>query len=199
MHCPYCGHIDSKVIDSRTVNDSVRRRRRCIECDRRFTTYERIEPYGLVVVKKDGRREAFSRNKLLTGLHKAFSKRPMSVQTIEKLVEEIEADVQGLGKAEIPSSTIGELVMERLRPLDEIAYIRFASVYREFKDIETLKQEVEKLDSLREDPTPRNQPSLIPPQELEALQRSQEAPAPVPPGRARPGRKPRQEAQARVS
>lgn len=198
MKCPYCGHDDSKVIDSRTVNDSVRRRRRCLACERRFTTYERIEPYGLVVVKKDGRREAFNRNKLLIGLRKAFEKRPLPVQTVERLVEEIEAEVQALGKAEVPSSLIGEMVMERLRHLDEIAYIRFASVYRAFKDIESLKEELERLEALRQGIPPQDQPPLIPREELEALQRAQEVPLPTGSIRGKPGRKPRQEAQTQA-
>src|SRR3972149_3187019 len=101
VRCPYCGHEDSKVIDSRAVNESVRRRRRCLSCDRRFTTYERIEPYGLMVVKKDGRREPFNRNKLLTGLRKAFEKRPLPAHAVEKLAEDIESEVQSLRKAEV--------------------------------------------------------------------------------------------------
>lgn len=195
MLCPYCGHDDSKVIDSRTVNDSVRRRRRCLQCERRFTTYERIEPYGLVVVKKDGRREPFSRHKLLTGIRKACEKRPLPVETVERLVEEIETEVQALGKAEVPSSLVGEMVMERLRRLDEIAYIRFASVYRAFKDLDSLKEELERLEALRQGPPAREQPPLIPREELAALRRAPEVPPPTSPVRGRPGRRPRQEAQ----
>lgn len=191
MHCPYCGYGDSKVIDSRTVNESVRRRRRCLKCDRRFTTYERLEPYGLLVVKKDGRRESFSRNKLLAGLRKAFEKRPLSAELVDKLVEEIESEVQSLGKAEVPSTMIGELVMERLRQLDEIAYIRFASVYRSFKDIESLKAELDRLEELRDGPSAKDQPPLIPREELDALGQGRQAPPPTGPIRGRPGRKPR--------
>lgn len=197
VRCPYCGHEDSKVIDSRTVNESVRRRRRCLHCDRRFTTYERIEPYGLVVVKKDGRRESFNRNKLLTGLHKAFEKRPLPADTAEKLAEEIESEVQSLSKAEVPSTLVGEMVMERLRRLDEIAYIRFASVYRAFKDIDSLKEELERMEALRTGPPHQDQPPLIPREELDALEKGQEA---LPVGvlvRGRPGRKPKREAGTR--
>ncbi len=193
MHCPFCGHVDSKVIDSRTVNESVRRRRRCLSCDRRFTTYERIEPYGLMVVKKDGRREPFHRNKLLTGLRKAFEKRPLPVQAIENLAEEVEAEVLSLGKAEVPSSLVGEIVMERLRRLDEIAYIRFASVYRAFKDIDSLKEELERIEALRSESSAQDQPPLIPPEELQALERGLGGPAASGPVRGRPGRKPKRE------
>lgn len=195
MHCPYCGHADSKVIDSRTVNDSVRRRRRCLSCDRRFTTYERIEPYGLMVVKKDGRREPFNRNKLLTGLRKAFEKRPLPIEAVEKLAEEVEAEVVSLGKAEVASSLLGEIVMERLRRLDEIAYIRFASVYRAFRDIESLKEELERLEALRSDQASLDQPPLIPAEELHALERGLGGPAASTPVRGRPGRKPKREAK----
>ncbi|MDP2727701.1 MAG: transcriptional regulator NrdR, partial [Dehalococcoidia bacterium] len=156
----------------------------------------RIESYGLMVVKKDGRREAFNRNKLLTGLRKACEKRPLSAQTVEKLAEEIETEVQSLGKVEVPSSLIGEMVMERLRQLDEIAYIRFASVYRAFSDIDSLKEELERLETLRQESPPQDQPPLIPREELKALQRAQEALPPV--TRGRPGRKPRREAQTQA-
>lgn len=198
MHCPYCGYDDSKVIDSRTVNDSVRRRRRCLKCERRFTTYERIEPYGLMVVKKDGRREPFHRSKLLTGIRKACEKRPLPMQAVERLVEEIETEVQALSKVEVPSTLIGEMVMERLRRLDDIAYIRFASVYRAFKDIEGLKEELERLEALRQGPPSQGQPPLIPREELQALRRAQEVPPPTGPIRGRPRRRPRQEAQTPV-
>ncbi len=198
MHCPYCGYGDSKVIDSRTVSESVRRRRRCLKCERRFTTYERLEPYGLLVVKKDGRREAFSRDKLLTGLRKAFEKRPLSAEAVEKVVDEIESEVQALGKAEVPSTLIGEIVMERLRQLDEIAYIRFASVYRAFKDIESLKAELDRLEGLRQEPSADDQPPLIPREDLEALEREHHVPPPTGSIRGRPGRKPKRDAQAQA-
>ena len=145
MNCPYCGYHDSKVIDSRDVNEGIRRRRQCLSCSSRFTTYERLQPASLFVIKKDERREEFSRNKLLTGIRKACEKRPLPTGTVDKLADDIEAELYQLGKAEIPSTTIGEMVMERLKSLDYIAYIRFASVYREFTDITALKQEVDTL------------------------------------------------------
>ncbi|MCL0057456.1 transcriptional regulator NrdR [Dehalococcoidales bacterium] len=145
MNCPYCGYHDSKVIDSRGVNDGIRRRRQCLACGSRFTTYERLERASLFVIKKDKRREEFSRNKLLTGIRKACEKRPLPTGTVDKLADDIEAELYHLDKAEIPSATIGDMVMERLKSLDYIAYIRFASVYREFADITALKQEVDTL------------------------------------------------------
>ncbi len=145
MDCPYCGYGDSKVIDSRDVNNGIRRRRQCLGCGSRFTTYERLQPAGLFVVKKDGRREEFSKDKLLTGIRKACEKRPLPMGAVDKLADEVEAELYQRGKAEIPSTVIGDVVMERLKSLDYIAYIRFASVYREFTDISTLKQEVDSL------------------------------------------------------
>jgi len=145
MNCPYCGYHDSKVIDSREVNDGVRRRRQCLSCNSRFTTYERLQPVSLFVIKKDKRREEFNRDKLLAGIRKACEKRPLPTGTVDKLADDIEAQLYQLGKAEVPSSTIGDMVIERLKSLDYIAYIRFASVYREFTDITALKQEVDTL------------------------------------------------------
>lgn len=145
MRCPYCGYADSKVIDSRDVNDGIRRRRQCLGCRSRFTTYERLQPASLFVIKKDKRREEFSRDKLLSGIRKACEKRPLPTGAIDKLVEDIEARLYDLGKSEIPSSVIGDMVMEGLKNLDYIAYIRFASVYREFADITDLKREVDTL------------------------------------------------------
>ena len=145
MNCPYCGHSDCKVIDSREVNDGIRRRRQCLSCGSRFTTYERLQPASLFVIKKDERREEFNRNKLLTGIRKACEKRPLPTGIVDKLADDIEAELYRQGKAEVPSAAIGDMVMERLRSLDHIAYIRFASVYREFADITTLKQEVDTL------------------------------------------------------
>ena len=145
MNCPYCGYHDSKVIDSRDVNEGIRRRRQCLSCDSRFTTYERLQPASLFVIKKDERREEFNRIKLLTGIRKACEKRPQPTGTVDKLADDIEAALYHLGKAEIPSTVIGDMVMERLKSLDYIAYIRFASVYREFTDITALKQEVDTL------------------------------------------------------
>ncbi len=173
MNCPYCGYYDSKVTDSRGVNDGIRRRRQCLNCGSRFTTYEQLQPASLFVIKKDERREEFNRNKLLTGIHKACEKRPLPTGTVDKLAEDIEAELYHQGKAEIPSTLIGDMVMERLKNLDYIAYIRFASVYREFTDITTLKREI---DSLVSDETevsrPTSQLPLLLNEELEALAKS---------------------------
>jgi transcriptional repressor NrdR len=145
MKCPYCGYQDSKVIDSRSIGAGIRRRRQCLHCSSRFTTYERVHADSFLVIKKDGRREEFNRDKLTGGIHKACAKRPVSNEAIERVVDEIEKELHQLGKGELPSSLIGELVMERLRELDRIAFIRFASVYREFADIETFREEVDAL------------------------------------------------------
>jgi transcriptional repressor NrdR len=145
MNCPYCNFPDSKVIDSRDVNDGIRRRRQCLSCNKRFTTYERLQPASLFIKKKDQRREEFNRDKLLSGIRKACEKRPLPTGTVEKLVDEIEADLYHTGKAEIPSTLIGDMVMNKLKGLDYIAYIRFASVYREFADIRALKEAVDNL------------------------------------------------------
>ena len=167
MNCPYCGYYDSKVVDSRDVNDGIRRRRQCLRCDSRFTTYERLQPASLFVIKKDERREEFNRNKLLTGIRKACEKRPLPMGTVDKLADDIEAELYRIGKAEIPSTTIGDMVMERLKSLDYIAYIRFASVYREFTDITALKQEIDTLvSSEAETPTPTSQLPLLPGEHL---------------------------------
>ncbi len=149
MRCPYCGCQDSKVIDSRDVDASVRRRRECLnpECAGRFTTYERIHAVALYIVKKDGRREEFSREKLLGGLHKACEKRPLRAGAIEAVAQEIENKLYQSNAPELASTLIGELVMERLRELDPIAYVRFASVYRQFADLEALRDELEVLAS----------------------------------------------------
>ena len=145
MNCPFCGYQDSKVIDSRDVNDGVRRRRQCLSCSSRFTTYERLQPIGLFVIKKDQRREEFSKDKVLTGIRKACEKRPLPTGTVDKLADDIEAELYRQGRAEIPSAIIDDMVMEGLKSLDYIAYIRFASVYRDFTDITVLKQEVDSL------------------------------------------------------
>jgi len=147
------------VVDSRGVDDGVRRRRKCLACNMRFTTYERVQPHDIFVIKKDGRREEFKRDKLLSGIRKACEKRPLPTGAIDKFIDDIEADLYRLGKTEVPSSYIGDLVMEGLKKLDHIAYIRFASVYREFADIGALKQEVDSLAARRES-TPANQLSL---------------------------------------
>ena len=145
MKCPYCGGTESRVKDSRDVGDAVHRRRECEHCKGRFSTYERVEKSQLMVIKRDQRREAFDRQKLFVGISKACEKRPLPMREIENSVEEIEQELYRQGKQEIPSSVIGELVMERLRHMDKIAYIRFASVYRSFNDVETMLEELEAL------------------------------------------------------
>jgi transcriptional repressor NrdR len=165
VNCPYCGYNDSKVIDSRDVNDGIRRRRQCLRCDSRFTTYERFERSSLFVIKKDGRREEFDREKLLTGIRKACDKRPLAGDAVSRLVDDIEAELYQTGKSEISSTQIGDLVMTRLMSLDHIAYIRFASVYRQFADITTLKQEVDSLAGHSAKP-PADQLPLLPMEEL---------------------------------
>jgi len=173
MNCPYCGYYDSKVVDSRDVNDGIRRRRQCLECGRRFTTYERLQPASLFVNKKDGRREQFNRDKLLTGIRKACEKRPLPTGAVDKLADDIEAELYTLGKAEISSAVIGDMVMEGLKGLDYIAYIRFASVYREFTDITTLKQAVDTLvSSEAEVSRPAGQLPLLPAEELAGIAKS---------------------------
>ena len=143
MRCPYCGHDDSKVIDSRDVIEAVRRRRECLGCSARFTTYERLHTVSLLVIKKNGQREEFSRDKVMGGIRKACTKRPVSKDTIEKTVDDIEDRLRKSGKGEVAASVIGDMVMERLRQLDGIAYIRFASVYRAFDDIEEVREEAD--------------------------------------------------------
>lgn len=146
MKCPFCSCPDSKVIDSRPNDDkSIRRRRECLGCQKRFTTYEIIESQPLIVIKKDGAREIFDQNKIMTGLVKACYKRPVSVEQMKELIAEIEAELQNSLKNEIPTTEIGSLVMEKLKKLDEISYVRFASVYREFKDVETFMAEISDL------------------------------------------------------
>ena len=145
MRCPFCEEEDSRVVDSRTVEDGIRRRRECLACAGRFTTYERIESAPLLIVKRDGRREVFSREKLLAGLRRACEKRPLPAGAVDALGVEVERDLHGRGVAEIPSATIGELVMERLKRLDSIAYVRFASVYRQFADLESLRTMLDEL------------------------------------------------------
>ena len=143
MRCPYCDSDDSKVTDSRNAQNGIRRRRECLECKRRFTTYERIHSAALMVTKRDGRREDFDREKLASGVRKACTKRPIAANTIEKLVEDIEGEFQGQG--EVTASQIGEAVMEQLKTLDRVAYIRFASIYRDFQDIDSFEQAVKDL------------------------------------------------------
>lgn len=147
MRCPYCNHTESKVTDSRAMDEGIRRRRECLQCGVRFTTYERIQNMALMVAKRDGRREDFRRDKLMTGITKACVKRPVPLKEIERVVEEIEAELQNVGRAEIPSSQIGEMVMRKLKKLDRVAYIRFASVYRDFNNIDNFEQAVRELRS----------------------------------------------------
>lgn len=161
MKCPYCGFQDSKVVDSRGIDDGIRRRRQCLHCDTRFTTYERFHADSFMVIKKDGRREDFSREKLISGIRKACAKRPVSSDDIERVVDRIEHDLHGLGKVEVPSSTVGELVIKHLKEMDRIAYIRFASVYREFTDIDSFRRELDALAHGTEE-APATQLPLIP-------------------------------------
>lgn len=149
MKCPFCSRQDSRVIDSRELPSSVRRRRECTGCGRRYTSYERVEGGSPSVRKKDGRREPFDRQKLLQGIRVACAKRPIAIEAIQRTVDEIEAEMIQPGEAEISSQALGELVMNRLRDLDQIAYIRFASVYRSFADLESLRRAIEALDSDR--------------------------------------------------
>ena len=144
MKCPYCGYSESKVIDSRPTDEGerIRRRRECLNCAKRFTTYEVIETVPVVVVKKDKSREAFDRNKLLNGLLRACEKRPVPLETLERIVDEIETLLQNSLDREVPSTLIGTYAMDKLKKVDEVAYVRFASVYREFKDINTLMDEL---------------------------------------------------------
>lgn len=147
MKCPYCGHLESKVVDSRPADEgaSIRRRRECLECHKRFTTYETVESLPLVVIKKDGSRQAFNRTKLLNGMIRACEKRPVAFDTLERIADEIEQELQNSLERETSTERIGELVMERLKKVDEVAYVRFASVYRQFKDINTFMTELNKL------------------------------------------------------
>ena len=145
MRCPYCNNSDSKVIDSRDAGDGIRRRRECHECHRRFTTYEYVQMRTMMVVKRDGRREEFQREKLFSSLTKACAKRPLPVGSIDKVVDEIERQLSESGRAEFTSRAIGELVMDSLSNLDRVAWVRFASVYRDFRDIESFKEAIDAL------------------------------------------------------
>jgi transcriptional repressor NrdR len=147
MRCPYCNADDSKVIDSRPTEDgkAIRRRRECIQCGKRFTTYEKVEELMFMVVKRDGSRESFDRNKILNGIMRACQKRPVSVEQMEAIVDDVERGLNNMMEKEVSSSFIGEVVMDHLKDLDEVAYVRFASVYRQFKDVNTFVAEIEKL------------------------------------------------------
>ena len=171
MRCPYCTFTESKVTDSRVVENGIRRRRECQRCGLRFTTYERIQATALMVSKQDNRREEFNREKLTAGIRKACAKRPVSSRTIEKMVEDIEAELQHLGQVEVPTTILGSMVMERLINLDRVAYIRYASVYRDFQDIESFERVVKdlreegpqlSLPEAQEDPTPLRRRRLNP-------------------------------------
>lgn len=147
MKCPFCGHENTRVIDSRPAedNNSIRRRRVCDECDKRFTTYEKVETIPLIVIKKDNNREVYDRTKIENGVLRACHKRPISADQIEHLVDEVETEIFNREEKEIPSRVIGELVMNKLKDLEAVAYVRFASVYREFKDINTFMDELKKV------------------------------------------------------
>lgn len=146
MRCPFCGEENTKVIDSRPAedNNSIRRRRHCDECNKRFTTYEKVETVPLIVIKKDNNREPYDRSKIQDGIIRSCHKRPVSVNTITKLVDEIETRIFNMDEKEIPTTMIGEIVMDKLKDVDPVAYVRFASVYREFKDVNTFMNELKK-------------------------------------------------------
>ncbi|MCI7182186.1 MAG: transcriptional regulator NrdR [Schaedlerella sp.] len=146
MKCPYCGHIDTRVIDSRPAEDgnSIRRRRSCDECGKRFTTYEKVETIPLIIIKKDNTREQYDRTKIEGGILRACYKRPVPMEEVQRALDEIELAIFNREEKEIPSSVIGEIVMDKLRELDPVAYVRFASVYREFKDVNTFMDELKK-------------------------------------------------------
>jgi transcriptional repressor NrdR len=156
MRCPFCGHIEDKVVDSREAKDgdSIRRRRECLECGRRFTSYERIDEIPYMVVKKDGKREGFDRNKVLAGLMRACEKRPISMTQLETIVDEIEKELQDSSDRELATSEVGKIIMRRLKSLDKVAYVRFASVYLEFEDVSAFMTELKDLVRAREIRTP---------------------------------------------
>ena len=147
MKCPYCGHENTRVIDSRPAeeNNSIRRRRACDECGKRFTTYEKVETIPLIIIKKDLNREAFDRSKIEAGVLRACHKRPVSAEQIANLVDEVETEIYSREERELPSAVIGECIMNKLKELDPVAYVRFASVYREFKDVNTFMDELKKI------------------------------------------------------
>ena len=147
MKCPFCGHDNTRVIDSRPAeeNNSIRRRRMCDECDKRFTTYEKVETIPVIIVKKDNSRETYDRSKIEAGVLRACHKRPISASQITQLVDEVETEIFNLEEKEIPSQVVGELVMNKLKNLEAVAYVRFASVYREFKDVNTFLDEIKKV------------------------------------------------------
>ncbi len=147
MRCPFCGHENTRVIDSRPAeeNNSIRRRRVCDECNKRFTTYEKVETIPLIIIKKDNNRETYNREKIENGVLRACHKRPISVEQLTNIVDEVETEIYAREEKELPSSVIGELIMDKLKDIDAVAYVRFASVYREFKDINTFMDELKKV------------------------------------------------------
>lgn len=154
MRCPYCGHVDSKVMDSRPADDgvSIRRRRSCLRCGKRFTTYETVEQVPVMVIKRDGSRQVFDKQKLLRGMIRACYKRPVAAADLEKAVNEVELEVRNSMKLEVSAQYVGDLVMEKLKALDEVSYVRFASVYRQFKDISTFREELDRMMGERKTP-----------------------------------------------
>ncbi len=181
MRCPHCGHADSRVTDSRDTGGEIRRRRECSSCGARFTTYERVQQASLMVEKRDGRREEFNREKMLRSIRLACVKRPLPTGSVDKLVDEIESDLRRIGRAEVKASRVGEIAMERLKGLDPVAYLRYASVYRDFADLDQFLREIQALEALPEDEEADgvSQPALIP----------EESAAPPKP-RTRRGRRP---------
>lgn len=174
MKCPYCGHVDTRVTDSRESEDGIRRRRECLasDCGRRFTTYERVQIAPLTVVKKDGRREEFSREKIRTGIRRSCAKLPVSEAEIAAIVDDVESTLYSAGQSEVPAPEIGDMVMERLRELNHVAYVRFASHYRDFLSLEDLMQEFERMAATPRRPGRRAgaaQPPLLPATELTRL------------------------------
>ena len=153
MKCPFCGHVDNKVVDSRVSKDAsvIRRRRQCLDCGQRFTTYERVEELETYVVKKDGSREVYDRNKVKSGIIKALQKRPVSITVVEEFLDGLEAQFQEQNLREIPAKELGEMVINWLRGVDDVAYVRFASVYREFRDVQEFMHELESLIAARKD------------------------------------------------
>ncbi|MCP4021005.1 MAG: transcriptional repressor NrdR [Desulfobacteraceae bacterium] len=160
MKCPFCGKLNTRVVDSRPgkIEFEVRRRRECQECTQRFTTFERVEQVPVIIIKKDNRREEFNRSKVLTGIKKACEKRAISINQIEEMVETIERQLRELNDKEIPSHVVGEKIIERLKEIDDVAYVRFASVYREFKDVDDFIQELKSL--IPKEKTPSNNPPV---------------------------------------
>ena len=188
MRCPYCQEGDSRVIDSREVGNSIRRRRECIRCGQRFTTYERLTPVSLLVVKRDGRREPFDREKLHGGIRIACAKRPIPDDTIEAAVARVENALFALGRAEVESRAIGQMVMEELRALDDVAYVRFASVYRRFKDIDGLAEEIDEIRKWKKRNGPKEPKETKPASPAKATPEGKQAPQGRAPSRVKAAR-----------